>query len=291
MSNCASCKKKGNKTKVIIDPITKLCAECNRKEQLMTPNIDDNATLGEMKVGDFKEWIGLFISKQVKSELADVRENVERLKTDVEVLVNTNAVNEPIIASNTDVTKTNGEKIEELEKTIALMKTTIVNQQEFLEQLQRKDLAKNVMVTGIPDGPLLLDNDSIDDPMEKVKVVLREVNNNLNEDDYSIFMFDPFTKDDGSITHSAKVTFTSIDLRKQILANSKTLKEKGNFFKSIYCKNDETKLARKENFRLRKKAKELREQFPNDIVKIEKGVLKHRDIQVDKFDLNNQLFH
>ena len=44
-SNCASCKKKDNKTKVIIDPITKLCAECNRKEQLMTPNIDDNATL------------------------------------------------------------------------------------------------------------------------------------------------------------------------------------------------------------------------------------------------------
>ena len=33
--------------------------------------------LGDLKFGDFKEWIGLFISKQVKSELGDVHENEE----------------------------------------------------------------------------------------------------------------------------------------------------------------------------------------------------------------------
>ena len=60
---------------------------------------------------------------------------------------------------------------------------------------------------------------------------------------------------------------------------------------SVYVKNDETKLSRSENYRLRKKAKELREEFPNDVVKIEKGVLKRNDVQVDKFDLNNQIFH
>ena len=59
----------------------------------------------------------------------------------------------------------------------------------------------------------------------------------------------------------------------------------------MYVKNDETKISRNENYRLRKKAKALREEFPDDTVKIEKGVLKRNDVQVDKFDLNNQLFH
>ena len=171
------------------------------------------------------------------------------------------------------------------------MKKTIVNQQEFLEQLQRNNLAKNAMITGIPDTPLIINNNSIDEPEEKVKAILNELNPNLRNQDYSIRVFDSFTKHDGSITRSAKVTFTSIDTKKETLANSKTLKDKGNFFRSIYCKNDETKIARSENYRLRKKAKELRDEFPDDTIKIEKGVLKRNDVQVDKFDLNNQLFH
>ena len=76
MSNCASCKRKGNKTKVIIDPTTNVCNECTRKEQSMASGIDDNATLGELKFVDFKEWIGIFISKKVNAELAEVRSSV-----------------------------------------------------------------------------------------------------------------------------------------------------------------------------------------------------------------------
>ena len=215
----------------------------------------------------------------------------DKLSERVSLLENTDAINEPRITANTEMARTNGEKIEELEKTISSMKKTIVNQQEFLEQLQRNNLAKNAMVTGIPNDPLIVGNNSVDDPKEKVIAILNELNPNLNEHEYSIYMFDPFTRHDGTITHSAKVTFHSIDIKKQTLANSKTLKDKGNFFRSIYCKNDETKIARSENYRLRKKAKELREEFPDDTIKIEKGVLKRNNVQVDKFDLNNQLFH
>ena len=217
--------------------------------------------------------------------------NVEQLSERVSELENTNKINEPRITANTEIARTNGEKIEELERTITSMKKTIVNQQEFLEQLQRNNLAKNAMITGIPDTPLIINNNSIDEPEEKVKAILNELNPNLRNQDYSIRVFDSFTKHDGSITRSAKVTFTSIDTKKETLANSKTLKDKGDFFRSIYCKNDETKIARSENYRLRKKAKELRDEFPDDTIKIEKGVLKRNDVQVDKFDLNNQLFH
>ena len=216
---------------------------------------------------------------------------VEQLSERVAELETTKAVNEPRITANTETARTNGEKIEELERTITSMKKTMVNQQEFLEQMQRNNLAKNAMITGIPNTPLVKDGMNVDDPTEKVKAILNELNPTLNDAHFSIRMFDPFTKEDGTVTHSAKVTFQSIDMKKQTLTNSKTLKDKGNFFRSVYCKNDETKIARAENYRLRKKAKELREQFPDDTVKIEKGVLKRNDVQVDKFDLNNQLFH
>ncbi len=216
---------------------------------------------------------------------------VEQLTERVSELENSNAVNEPRITANTEIVTTNSEKIEELERTITSLKKTMVNQQEFLEQLQRNNLAKNAMITGIPNDPLILDDNPVDDPEEKAKAILKELNPNLRDQDYSIRVFDPFTRHDGTITHSAKVTFHSIDKKKQTLANSKTLKDKGNFFRSVYCKNDETKIARSENYRLRKKAKELRSEFPNDTIKIEKGVLKRNDVQVDKFDLNNQLFH
>ena len=59
-------------------------------------------------------------------------------------------------------------------------------------------------------------------------------------------------------------------------------------FKDIYVKDDETKLARSENYRLKQKARELRIEYPNEKIKIEKGVLKRKDAVVDKFDLRNQ---
>ena len=139
-----------------------------------------------------------------------------------------------------------------------------------MEQLQRNNLAKNAMITGIPDDLLICNDNSVDDPEGKVKAILKALNPALRSEDYSIRLFDPFTKQDGAITHSAKVTFQSIDIKKQTLTNSKSLKDKGNFFRSVYVKNDETKMSRNENYRLRKKAKALREEFPGDTIKLKK---------------------
>ena len=216
--------------------------------------------------------------------------NVELLTARVTELEDANKISDPKIEANTASAKTNSEQITELEKTITTLKKTLVNQQEYIEQLQRRDLAKNAMITGIPNEPLDRNGDQLDDPEEKVKAILNELNPDLTTQDYSIRLFDPFTRLNGSITHSAKVTFLSIDKKKETLANSKSLKEKEEFFRSVYVKNDETKMSRNENYRLRKKAKALREEFPRDVIKIEKGVLKQNDTQIDKFDLNNQIF-
>ena len=62
------------------------------------------------------------------------------------------------------------------------MKKTIVNQQEFLEQLQRNKLAKNAMITGIPKLLLSIITVSMN---PKVKA-MNEFNLNLRDQHYSI---------------------------------------------------------------------------------------------------------
>ena len=217
---------------------------------------------------------------------------IEDVSSRVEELENSKAIQDPIIASNTESANANTEKIEGLEKTIVMLKKVIVNQQKYMEQLQRSQLANNMMISGIPDTPLVLEDAEKNTTEEKVEAILHELNHDLSADDYTVKIFDPYTKLDGTITHSAKVTFKCVDTKKATLTNAKSFKEKEDqFFKSVYCKNDETKLARDENYRLRKKAKAIREEFPREDVKIEKGILRRNGTQVDAFDLNNQLFH
>ena len=154
-----------------------------------------------------------------------------------------------------------------------------------------------MMITGIPDtaydGAYLQVN--INDTKEKVGIILNELNPELEEIDYTVKLLDPYTSPRGVTTHGAKVIFSSTELKRKTQENAKSFKNHANqFFQSIYVKNDETKLARNENFRLRKKARELRAACLDDAtrntIKIEKGVLKQGGVIIDKFDLNNQIF-
>ena len=128
-------------------------------------------------------------------------------------------------------------------------------------------------------------------PEEKVRTILNVLNGELTTNEYKIKLFDPFTTAEGTKTHSAKVTLNTVELRQKTTENDRSFKShKNTFFHSIYVKNDETKLARNENYRLRKKARKLRAKFPDATIKIEKGVLKQNGAIVDKFDINNQIF-
>ena len=64
---------------------------------------------------------------------------------------------------------------------------------------------------------------------------------------------------------------------------------KDTVFKGISIKTDEPKMARDENYRLRMKSKNLRDQFPNSEAKLTKGILTQDSVIIDKFDLINQI--
>ena len=123
-------------------------------------------------------------------------------------------------------------------------------------------------------------------PEEKVGAILSSIGIPLNNDQLKIH---PFTPSEGKSTHSVKLV-VDIELKRRILTEAKLLHEV-EVFKGIFINNDEPKLTRNENYRLRKKARELRISSPGSIIKINKGILTKDGVECDKFDLNNQIFH
>ena len=142
------------------------------------------------------------------------------------------------------------------------------------------------MITGIPNANLTIGNRVLTDTIQKVTGILGQLNANIKETAYTIKQFDPPTD---KPTHSAKITLNSVDMRKAVVSEAKKLKNIPGLDR-VYVKNDETKLARSENYRLRDKARDLRLRYPGASININKGILKQDDVEVDKFDLSNQIF-
>ena len=86
-----------------------------------------------------------------------------------------------------------------------------------------------------------------------------------------------------------KLILKDVEIKSQIINEAKRLKG-SNHLNGVYIKNDETKLSRKENYRLRQKRRTLKTQHTNTDIKIEKGKIIQDGLVVDKYDITNQLF-
>ena len=82
--------------------------------------------------------------------------------------------------------KQNVEKIDMQEKEIATLKTVILNQQHFIESSQRTPVAKNLMVTGIPNDDIEWSGSRYIDGKEKVLAILDAIDVLLDENNYEI---------------------------------------------------------------------------------------------------------
>ena len=193
---------------------------------------------------------------------------------------------ETTIKKLSDDMKGKEEKLSTQSAEINTLKKVVCNQQLFLEKLQRKDLANNLIINGLPITDITLGDTLIAEPDDKVNAVLSIIGVPLSKDNYILTKF-PLVE--GRDTFSVKLTIDDIGTKNSILQNARKLKSTESLQK-VYIKNDETRLARSENYRLRDKARKLRIQFPDTVVKIEKGKLLRDGVICDKFDINNQIF-
>ena len=85
------------------------------------------------------------------------------------------------------------------------------------------------------------------------------------------------------------MNFNEVATAKKIIDKAKNLKRLDTA--KIFINLDKPYHTRKEDHRLRKKKFNLIQKYPDDDIKLVKGKLFHNGSVVDKFDLNNQLFH
>ena len=130
-----------------------------------------------------------------------------------------------------------GEKadiINKQSKDIESLKKIALAQQIFCERTQRKNLAKNLIITGISGistENLIYNNQASVTPEEKLHAILSGIDISLNQEQYELYAFPP---GEGRNTHSIKIT-VNLDVKKQILERAKMLKD--TVFKGIFYKN------------------------------------------------------
>ena len=118
-----------------------------------------------------------------------------------------------------------------------------------------------MLITGIPNSDLEVDEAIYHSDEEKIAYILSEVCEHMNASSYTIVSF---PSAENRTTH-CKVIFNNFDDKMCIMKNSKRLKD-NDVLKSIFLQWDEPKLTRLENQRLRKVKKDMKEEFPNDTV-------------------------
>ena len=210
--------------------------------------------------------------KSLKNKIGDMEKGIQSIST--------------ITTDHTVKLKDTEEDLKDKGKEIELIKKAVFNQQVFLENLQKKDLKNNMIITGIPNGELVIDDVTLQSDEEKVAGILHEIGDNISTDCYKLLYFPAA---ENRTTHVCKVTFNDFNVKMNVIKNAKKLKDIESLRK-VFLQWDDPKLTRQENQRLRKAKWELKQSHPNDNLELRKGILKRNNQQVDKFNLMNQIF-
>ena len=176
-------------------------------------------------------------------------DTVKKLKSDF-------MLNETKLKQNEDTIKETCKKLDEQDNEINTLKKVILQQQIFMESTLCSKLSNNLMITGIPVEEVVWNEQTTSDNNENVMAILSSIDISLNEDAYELKLFD---SDNERPTFSAKLIFNDITDKNDVLSNAKKLQDcECEKLKKVFIKNDETKLSRNENYRLRQKRRTLK---------------------------------
>ena len=174
-----------------------------------------------------------------------VNDKIKKINNTLTSLEVTNSRQDTEIEKLNDTADENGRQLKAQGETISTLKKVILNQQEFLEKLQRDHLAKNVIISGIPNYDMTFRENTLSNTVEKVDAILNVIGVPMEENEYKLItLLAPKSRD----TYTVKLIISSAETKRRILQNAKNLKS-SDAYKNMYVKNDETKLARSENFR------------------------------------------
>ena len=103
-----------------------------------------------------------------------------------------------------------------------MLKRIVLSQQTFCEQVQRNNLAKNLVISGIPTGNLKYENVELCTTLQKVQAILSAIHAIHAPVDIENSSLYSFTTAQGKSTHTVKLTL-DIESKKKVLNSAKSL--------------------------------------------------------------------
>ena len=172
-----------------------------------------------------------------------------------------------------------------------MLKRAIGEQQKFLEQVRSEKTKLNVFVTGLPCNMTINGTESTD-----VKDIIHEAfkiaDPTILKESFEILK--SFDAREGKTRHSAKVKFQDLETKGKVMKDAKNIGDLDDehLLRKVFIRYDQPPLTNKENQRLYNKLRDMRTADVNNehTYKITRGVLFQGTVEVDRFNISNQLF-
>ena len=170
------------------------------------------------------------------------------------------------------------------------IKEVVVDQQRLIERHETDKRRNHLIISGVPEANITIDNETLKTDMMKVQHFCDEV----CDTGVHIYRCIRLGKDGGRSPRIIKAEFAEVEMRNKILRSQKALRSDPsiiNAFGRIYFNPDSTPLGRKEDNRLRETMRNLKSNSTDkDLIFMKKGMLYKNGEIVDKFDIRNQIF-
>ena len=300
MPFCTVCGKsattRGNNRRTI-DPVTNKCNECTSKSTSNSDGMNEYYEANRQKeqgdVGDDLEPLSAEMMGKAVSDLT--------VKDILEINLHSN---KPIAKKLDDFIGQVNDKMTKLDKRIELLeaentkkeednitlKEIIRNMQKSLNKIDSGTRDKNIIITGLPEENVSLDNQTIEGDVEKVRWILEYTKNRkFSHESINNLDITRIGEPKPEYNRVVKIRLDSIEDRNNFLENTQTLKNAPDPWSKVYIKKDQHPTYVGENNRLRKKMKILKSNpdNKNKDIKITKGKLFVDGRKVDE----NTFFH
>ena len=167
---------------------------------------------------------------------------------------------------------------------IAQLTDTVVNVQRALNSIDAKERARNVIVSGLTEEDIVIDEMTLSGDTEKMMYIFGKIGIDKR------FLNNPAVlqrigrDSNGEKRRYLKIVLKDYETRETVIKNAPKLKNLGEPINKIYINRDTHPVYQKEHQRLRMKFNELkrRQDIDPESVKLLKGVLMVNDITVDR---------
>ena len=153
------------------------------------------------------------------------------------------------------------------------MRTALCNMQKSLNKIDSDVRNKNVIITGLAEGEIRTENDSLRTDHEKIQWILTRTENSSFDDKIDDLDVSRLGAVKPGYNRAVKIILPTVAERDEFLKNTAKMKDAPEPWNKVYVKKDQHPVYAAENNRLRKRAAELRRVQGNENkdIKIQNG--------------------